>query len=115
VSEGDGLQPYYLSFADDDGWLGACLVRGADDGDVMANPDNPVSRAHQLGCNPGGEVMVMPLREDIAAQIAEEFWGILLSEDDLRALGAIVAPDEAGLVKGTPEEIEAGTAADYDG
>jgi hypothetical protein len=104
---------FYLSFAGDEGWLGACLVRGELGEPGQLTAENPVSVAHREGCNPGGEVMLIELPPERADQVPEEFWNVLLTQDDLRSLGEIVEPGNSGLVKGTPDELEDGTARDY--
>jgi hypothetical protein len=43
---------YWLSFADESGNLGGCFVRAN-------SPLEAVERAHELGINPGGEVMIL--------------------------------------------------------
>lgn len=43
---------FWLSFADDEGFLGACLVEAADMVDA-------VTRTHLQGINPGGEVKIV--------------------------------------------------------
>jgi hypothetical protein len=59
--------------------------------------------------------MVLNLTPEKAAVIPIEYWDILLTKEDLRGLGAIVDPDNHGLMKGTPEELQDGTAQEYDG
>jgi hypothetical protein len=44
---------FYLSFADDEGFRGACVVEALDELDA-------VLVAHEHGINPGGEVMLLP-------------------------------------------------------
>lgn len=99
------LPPWYLSFATEKGWLGACVVRGADDQAGELSPDNPVVVAHREGCNPGGEVMLIRLDEEKAEQIPAEFWNTLLSEDDLAAVGQIVDPEASGFERGSADEL----------
>ena len=66
-----GVEWWYLSFADERGFLGACIVE-ADP--ALAVPDRPgapgggshpitcaIRRAHQLKINPGGQVAGIPL------------------------------------------------------
>ena len=46
------MRLYWLSFADDDRLLGVAFVEGMTAIDA-------VREAHSLGCNPGGEVMML--------------------------------------------------------
>lgn len=45
---------FYLSFATDEAFLGATVV-------VSDTPVGAVKRTHELGLNPGGEVMILEL------------------------------------------------------
>ena len=45
-----------MSFADDSGFLGACLVETPTD-----DPRSAVVESYRQGCNPGGEVKMMPV------------------------------------------------------
>lgn len=45
---------WWLSFADDSGFLGACIVYGDDAIDA-------VRMSHDAKCNPGGEVLILRL------------------------------------------------------
>lgn len=72
---------WWLSFAGDDGWLGGCVVEGAN---VMA----ACERAWEIGCNPGGDVLGFSLDEKNAAVFPEALRGRLLQAAEL---------DEAGL------------------
>lgn len=67
---------WYLSFAGGD-WRGACIVRARDIGEA-------VREAWRRGCNPGGEVRGLPLRDDDI--VPEEFTNILLCDADVAAL-----------------------------
>lgn len=106
--------PFYLSFAGDDGFRGACYLRAdADAGPMSA--DSPVAVSHLRGCNPGGEVMVVALTEEVAALVPAEYWDTLLSKDDLEALGEIVEPGGGELIQGSVDEIaEHARRADLD-
>jgi hypothetical protein len=50
------IDHFYLSFCDDSGFLGACVVQAFD-------MFSAVTAAHLHGCNPGGEVMGVPCQE----------------------------------------------------
>lgn len=65
---------WYLSFAGDDGWLGGCYVPGKDEGAA-------VTEAWARGCNPGGEVQLIPLPPDMAERVPEEKIGVLLDRE----------------------------------
>lgn len=81
----------YLSFADDTGFLGACVVEGDTIEDAVAN-------AWKHGCNPGGEVMAFPHMPN-----GKDRWpkNQLLSIADIQAI-----PGEGGMKLG--EAIENG-------
>jgi hypothetical protein len=42
---------WWLSFADGDHWLGGCYIEAI-------GPAHAVARTHELGINPGGEVLI---------------------------------------------------------
>ena len=73
---------WYLSFVDDqrvpgNQWLGACIVEGCDMADAVRN-------SHRLGCNPGGEVMIILMPPDTS--VPSEFCNRLLTIDDVRVV-----------------------------
>lgn len=56
---------WYLSFAGENCWLGACFVRAVDSVEA-------VKRAHAVGANPGGEVSTWgPLDVDISSEYTD--------------------------------------------
>ncbi|WP_131823287.1 hypothetical protein [Mycobacteroides chelonae] len=71
---------WYLSFAGESGWLGACFIRAA-------SSSAAVKRAHAVGANPGGEVSALgPLDLDIRAEYADRLL-TLAEAEDARAVG----------------------------
>lgn len=81
---------FYLSFADDSGWLGAAYVPGH-------TIIEAASAAWAYGCNPGGEVMGLGPFD--ASDIPMIYRHRLLSREDLIAVNGV---DD--LVRITPEE-----------
>jgi hypothetical protein len=78
---------WWLSFADDDGFRGACIVHGE-------TLEIALVASHQVGCNPGGEVMGVELPPESARLVRPERLGVLL---DLKACEAVsVETDPAG-------------------
>lgn len=61
----------YLSFADDDDWLGGCYVPGTD---VVEG----VRMAWACGCNPGGQVLGLPVPDDV--EIPAEKIAVLITD-----------------------------------
>lgn len=110
------FHPFYLSFADPEGgWLGACMVRATEPEPGVLGPTHPLAVAASHDCNPGGEVMLLRMPEEGAARIPAEFWNVLLTAEDLLAVGEIVDPERNELVKGTPEEITEMLERGHDG
>lgn len=68
---------FYLSFADDDQFLGAAIVEAV--GEMHA-----IEYAHRLGINPGGQVAVWTVPE--GAPVPDAAKNRLLSKRDLEAL-----------------------------
>jgi hypothetical protein len=68
---------WYLSFAGDDGWKGACIVPGK--GVITAT-----LMSKRLKANPGGEVLVIPVPEDLAESIPAEAVGRLLTREEVQ-------------------------------
>jgi hypothetical protein len=64
---------WYLSFGDESGFLGGCIVPGE-------NIAVAAQVAHGRGCNPGGEVLGMPLPPGELDKVPEEARGMLLNE-----------------------------------
>ena len=119
----------YLSFADDDGFIGCCVVRGSDTGEC-------VTRAWALDINPGGQVLCYTLPPDELAKVpascrevlfrgkagaaaffAQSGWGEAKSirereaETGMTFGGDLVCESCADEIKPTPAEIE--QAAQY--
>lgn len=69
------MKTYWLSFADDSGFLGGCVVDAGTD--VLA-----VVKAHGLGINPGGEVKVVDLG-DTEVPFKKD---LLYSKSDIEAM-----------------------------
>lgn len=65
---------WYLSFADETGFLGGVLVRAWGAGTASA-------LAHATGCNPGGEIWARRLRDDFDPPEAWQFR--LMSKEDM--------------------------------
>ncbi len=86
---------WYLSFAGDEGWRGAAYVEAS-------SLEHAIRRAHELGCNPGGEVFGGEAPDDIF--VADAYRNRVLSLDDLREHArSIGLTDE--LVRGSAEEL----------
>jgi hypothetical protein len=86
------MELWYLSFAGEEGWRGCCFVRATD---LLS----AVSEAHRLECNPGGEVLGMPVPTQEPQPPAERI-GHLLQLDDIRAIW----PDVRSLREWSAEE-----------
>jgi hypothetical protein len=72
---------WYLSFADDPGFLGACIVQAQDQ--LAA-----VSVAHNLRINPGGQVLMLPMNDTLLAEYPMADRNRLLTAQELRLHGA---------------------------
>lgn len=84
---------WWLSFADETGFLGAAIVRGVDAHDA-------VRRSHRLGLNPGGEVMCRgPIRTDYACEHFAE-------DDRERLLTLAEIPDPKAWLSPLAEETD---------
>lgn len=68
---------YYMSFADDGRFLGACVVEAV-------NVEAAVSRTWKVGCNPGGEIAIVEL--DAGETLAIEWRDRLLSREEAENL-----------------------------
>lgn len=77
---------WYLSFVSDAGFLGATIVEVAGDSETDEASIEAVKRAHQLGVNPGGQVLGFKMPEPCACPL--EWRNRLLSRQDLENLGA---------------------------
>lgn len=87
---------FYLSFAGTDRWLGGAYVPAWDMVDAV-----DYSWGHDI--NPGGEVVgIGPITVD---GFPEEYLGVLLSENDLRALGRIMGLPDDDVHTGTAEDM----------
>lgn len=70
---------WYLSFADESGWLGGCYVEA------------PIAKMAHLsaltqGCNPGGEVAILgPLLAEQMINVPAEFRNRLLTREEIDA------------------------------
>ncbi len=71
-----GMPWWYLSFADEGQFLGACLVQAPD---ALAAP----ARAHVLGINPGGQCMILEVTEIDKSPFTPEHRNRLLSKEEL--------------------------------
>jgi hypothetical protein len=69
-----GVGQWWLSFVDEDEWLGGAVV------DALSFLD-AVGVAHRLGCNPGGQVAGWPV-----VGIPDEYTGRLLTREEVSAL-----------------------------
>ena len=61
---------WWLSFADDDGFLGGCFIEAADMLDA-------VTKTHRLGINPGGEAMGAELPNGAWERVSGEVGAVL--------------------------------------
>lgn len=78
----------YLSFAGDEGFLGAVIVSA--NGIATASV-----KCWQMGCNPGGEVMASVIMEPAASTITVDLKNRLLSREELeRAFGPCASTSE---------------------
>jgi hypothetical protein len=68
---------HYLSFADDEGFLGGVIVRSY--GFLTA-----IQRATDLGINPGGEVISTPIPRKDLWRVPTDLRNRLLSEDEVQ-------------------------------
>lgn len=70
----------YLSYAGDDGFHGACVVQG---GDVV----EAAAEARRLGISPGGQVLGVPVPDDVISRIPETDRNRVLSAAEARVVG----------------------------
>jgi hypothetical protein len=96
-----GVMHHYLSFADQSLFLGACVVE---------SPDfiGAVLRTHELGINPGGQVLGFALPEDLRANDPGAYDWLMQNLDRLISREEFEA-NGGGMRLGdmTPEEKEA--------
>ena len=78
-------QWWYLSFADDSGFLGGCIVNAL-------GPTDAVLQAHKMGINPGGEVLSILIPD--GAPLEDGWKNKLLSKQDMINLG--MSPMQVG-------------------
>lgn len=89
---------WWLSFANDEGFRGACLVRA--DGMLSA-----VTEASRLGCNPGGEVSGTAMPADDPGMEKElDRWGVgvLITKEQLAEANDYVNMDTGEPLKPKP-------------
>lgn len=70
-------QWWYLSFASTDQFLGATAVMGSDEMDAISN-------SIQLGLNPGGEVLAIPLDDEVPTELRN---ALITSKSELENIG----------------------------
>lgn len=103
------LQWYYLSFADETGWLGATVVQAYGFGTAC-------EMAHRLHCNPGGEAWGGPIDNDMAPPPEDR--NRLLSRADLAKWGPTAnvhpAKCDCGAHDAVFEELPGARAMDED-
>lgn len=80
---------WWLSFADPDlprgeRFLGVCIV-------PADNRDHAIEKAHLYGCNPGGEVLCIPIPPDLQRLLPKGFEKRLLTSADVDELNAVWA------------------------
>lgn len=85
-------QLWYLSFVDEGGFKGACVVAGVDLSDALRT-------AWKLGINPGGAVMAIPVPEDKENLLP---LNRLMSRKELECYGPVV---RRGDMENPPQEI----------
>lgn len=76
---------YWLSFADESGNLGGCFVRAN-------SPLEAVERAHELGVNPGGEVLIFGPGPDATGHME---YDRLYQREEIADAVTIVTEDES--------------------
>lgn len=69
---------WWLSFANDDGCRGVCMIEGASFIDA-------VTVSHRLGCNPGGQVVGVPIPAEGARKVAAHWKNRALTLAEMRA------------------------------
>jgi hypothetical protein len=81
---------WWLSFADESGFLGACIVGRC--GNVV----DAVKTAHVFGCNPGGEVRGLPISDESMRGVDERDRFRLMGKAEMpRFKASLVARDDA--------------------
>lgn len=69
------MRKYYISFADDNGFLGACIVQAT-------SPHMATIVAMVAGCNPGGEALIHEV-DEAGYQLTPYPLNTLLQKSDL--------------------------------
>jgi len=87
---------FYLSFAGEEGWLGACYVEAA-------SFELAMFEAHRQGCNPGGEIAAWDV-DFLAEDLGDEWRNRLLTKADLRRMD-VAFGGNGETVGGTPEDL----------
>lgn len=78
---------FWLSFTNDSGFLGACLVRAKDD-------EDPIQIAWDNKCNPGGEVMGLLIEEKLWDEPGNPYeLNRLYSKDEINEIDEVVKVD----------------------
>jgi len=70
------LRPYYMSFADEEGFRGAVIVEAR-------GPVTALAIANILGINPGGQVVTIEIPPGSPMLSTPEAWNRLLSRQDV--------------------------------
>ncbi len=70
---------FWMSFANEMGFLGACLVRAY-------NVDLAVRRTWELGINPGGEIMICTLERGVLEKIPDKWIEKMLVKHEVEEL-----------------------------
>jgi hypothetical protein len=72
----DGTRPKGEHF------LGACIVEIAETGDPRTDSRAAITRAWEMGCNPGGEVMPATLTEAVSLRVGPKWKNRLLTRTE---------------------------------
>ncbi len=90
---------WYLSFASEKGFLGACILRAR-------GPKHAVKVANQHGLNQGGEIMILPIPADKITTVRKNLYKLLRTGKDV----ALAFGDDPDGIKKysqlTPEQQE---------
>lgn len=89
---------FYLSFAGEEGWRGACYVEAP----IM---ELAHIQAHLAGCNPGGEIAIWDV-DFLAEQLGDEWKNRLLNKADLRRMD-VAFGGNGETVGGDPHDLTA--------
>jgi hypothetical protein len=91
---------YWCSFADEE-FLGAVIVEGKPEPDL--DPGDLCKKCWRLGINPGGEVAIFEIDDEIAERIPKPYLNTLLTLSQCQGLDALMGGD--GLIKGSADNI----------